>query len=48
MESESIPGNNNSFEENIKRYRMSLLYVQTIEIQKLYNSTIEEKPRKYY
>ena len=38
----------NNYEENKKKYKMSLLYIQTKELKKLYNSKMENKPKAYY
>ncbi len=43
-----VEENNASVEENQKRYKMALLYIQTKEIHKLYNGEINNEPKKYY
>jgi hypothetical protein len=36
------------FKENKKRFKMSLLFIQTKELRKLYNSQFKKIPRKYH
>ena len=43
MESENL-----KFQKGKERYKMALLFIQTKEIQKLYNSNIENSPKNYY
>ena len=45
---ESKKENNHNLEENKKKFKMCLLYIQTKEIRKLYNEEIKNKPKKYY
>ena len=48
MESNDIKDESAKQEENKKRYKMSLLYIQTKELQRLYNSEIDENSKFYY
>ena len=43
MESDNL-----KFQRNKKRYKMSLLFIQTKEIQRLYNSELENSPKNYF
>ena len=36
------------FQKNKKRYKMALLFIQTKEIQRLYNSNMNNSPKNYY
>jgi hypothetical protein len=38
----------NKYEENKKKYKMSLLYIQTQELKNLYISKMEKEPKAYY
>ena len=38
----------NIYEKNKKKYKMSLLYIQTRELKNFYNSKMEKEPKAYY